>query len=289
MLDILKVHSKHYKSKGDYSVTTLLNPPRIVHLNKRHSDTISDPDTMFPSMIGTGVHAYIEQCLKQVEGYRVEQRLTHTIEDRIITGTFDILDSTNKITDIKTCKVWKTIFDPDMVEWHQQQNIYAYLLHLKGIEVTGIDIQAIYLDWIESKAQRDSGYPQQPDPVYKLDLWPYKQTEEFLVERIRLMKANEEVPDDELPLCAPEEMWEEPTKFACMKSKDAARAGRVLDNLNDAIRYMKNTKGFGDGSYVEIRYGRRKRCEKYCEVREFCNHYKSYQSRGVEIIPYEQV
>jgi len=296
MKDILDVHAGHYSLQGDYSVTMLLDPPRIVHLNKRHPVQQIDYDTNYPSLIGTAVHKYIEECLKRSESskYRLEQRLFHNVSGRKVSGAFDILDEHNDITDIKTCKTWSVIFDPDMEKWTQQQNIYAFLLHKNGIEVNNLYIQAVYLDWIESMSLRNRDYPDQPDPVYKLTKWPYDVTEEFLNSRVELMKKYEETPDDELPPCSSKEMWEDPTKFACFKTSKAKRAARVFNTIDDAIRYIKNTGGYTNDSFIEIRHGRRKRCDKYCDVRQFCNHYRAYKARSddsnlIEIIPYEQI
>lgn len=291
---MLKVHANHYRSYGDYSVTTLLNPPRIVHLGKRH-ERKQNYDNMFASFIGTGVHAYAEHCLRMSpEPYELERTVMDKIEDRIITGTFDIMTKDNEIYDIKTCKTWKLIFDPEMEEWHEQQNIYRYLLHLRGIEVPAMYIQAVFLDWIESKALRDKGYPQQPDPVFQLTLWPHEKTAEFLVNKINLMKSYENTPDDDLPECTPKERFEDPLVFACFKSDAAKSSSRNLNTLDEAVAYMKSTKGFGVGSYIEVRRGIRKRCEKYCEVNQHCRFYHSYMAAKAdnnlhETIPYEQV
>jgi hypothetical protein len=249
---------------------------------------------MLPSFIGTGVHAYVEDCLRRSPNeYMLEQRLVYSVEDRIISGAFDIfLDG--EIYDIKTCKTWKTVFDPGMIEWHEQQNIYAWLLHQQGIEVKALNIIAIYLDWIVTKAAHDRTYPQDPCVLLKLDLWPWEQTENFLRDRIRLMKHYEQTPDDELPECTREERFEDPTVFKCFKNKEAKRSSKNCDSLDEAIKYMKNTAGFGNGSYVEAVYAVRKRCERYCEVNEHCNVYCRYREAIKnntlrDIIPYEQV
>lgn len=294
VLDMLQVHAGHYQSLGDYSVTTLLNPPRYVHLSKRHSRGKLNYRAMLPSFIGTGVHAYVEDCLRRsANEYKLEQRIVHSVEDRIISGAFDIfLDG--QIYDIKTCKTWKTVYDPDMIEWHEQQNIYAWLLHQQGVEVKGLNIIAIYLDWIDSKAQRDSSYPQDPCVKYTLDLWPWDKTEQFMVDRIRLMKGHESTPDDALPECTREERFEDPTVYKCFKNANAKRSSRNCTSLDDAILYMKSTAGFGNGSYIEAVYAVRKRCDKYCEINEHCNMYRHYRDAKAnntlrDVIPYEQV
>lgn len=295
--DMLDVHAEHYKSVGDYSVTTLLNPPRYVHLLKRHChEKQLNYDNMFPSFLGTAIHAYVEHCLNaSVRSYRLEDRIVYTMRDRVISGAFDILTADNEIYDIKSCKTWKKVFDPEYKEWHEQQNMYAYLLYLtEGIQVRSLNIAAIYMDWVASKAARDRSYPQAQKEYITLEMWPLEQTEALMHERIDLMKAHENTPDDDLPECTIEERFEDPLQFACMKTETAARATRVCDTLAEAIQVMRTTKGFGAGSYIEVRHAVRKRCERYCEINGYCNVYKRYMAAKTnktlaEIIPYEQI
>jgi hypothetical protein len=287
LLDALKVHAGHYQSFGDYSVTALIDPPRKVALQKRYKDKLSPPpESQIASFIGTGVHKYFEDCLRAYKimdsRYELERGISEKIADRLITGTFDILYDNENMYDIKTCKVWKLIFDPNMEDWHEQQNIYAYLLHLRGIDVKSINIIAVYLDWIESNAVRDrKTYPQQNVVEYPLKLWSWDETEIFLNERLALHKACENVPDDELPECTRSERWERheggaPVKYAIMSSKDARRATRVFTDANEALKYFKEHKKLTSSSFIEIRYARRKRCEKYCACNQFCDHYIEY-------------
>lgn len=287
LIDALKIHAGHYQSFGDYSVTTLINPPRLVALQKRYQDRLDPPpESQVASFIGTGVHRYFEHCLQSFKimdsRYELERGISEKIADRLITGTFDILYDNSHIYDIKTCKVWKLIFDPNMEEWTQQQNMYAYLLHLRGIDVKTINVIAVYLDWIEGNAIRDrKSYPQQNVVEYKLNLWPWQETEIFLNERLALHKACEKLDDEELPECSRSERWERheggaQVKYAVMKNKQAKRATRVFVDSNEAVDYFKSNKSLNSSSFIEIRYARRKRCEKYCSANMFCDHYIEY-------------
>jgi hypothetical protein len=287
LLDALKVHAGHYQSFGDYSVTTLIDPPRKVALQKRYRDKLNPPpESQIASFIGTGVHKYFEECLRRYimvdPKYQLERTIMEKVGDRVITGTFDILYDGTRMYDIKTCKTWKLIFDPNMVDWVQQQNLYAYLLHKRGHEVKAIHVIAVYLDWMEGNAVRDrQSYPQQNVVEYPLPLWSWEETELFLAERLALHKASEKVEDHELPECSRSERWERHEggvliKYAVMKNKQVKRATRVFDKAEEAIDYFKNSKKLDSSSFIEIRYAKRKRCEKYCSVNMFCSDYIEY-------------
>jgi len=197
---------------------------------------------------------------------------------RLIAGKFDILHNEEDIYDLKTAKTWKLIFDPDMVDWHQQQNIYAYLLKQRGVEVKSLNIIAFYLDWIESKSLRDASYPDAPIVQYKLKLWNPMDTEEFIKQRLMLHVTAEGMDDDDLPECTMEERWERPPVFALMSSVKAQRATKLIKDggLEDAIAAAMVTKGMSKDSYIEIRHEQRKRCDSYCKVNEYCRYYQEY-------------
>jgi hypothetical protein len=199
---------------------------------------------------------------------------------RLVSGTFDILHLEKDLYDIKACKVWKTTFDPDMKDWHEQQNIYAYLLNERGIAVKSVNILAVYMDWIASSAVRDRRYPQYPIVLYPLRLWSREEQHEFIQRRLDMHVAVENVPDDDLPSCTREERWERfqdgsQVQYALMKDPKAKRAMKVESTMDDIIKYAQGAKVTGE-SFIEVRYARRKRCEQYCSINEYCNHYRGY-------------
>jgi hypothetical protein len=211
--------------------------------------------------------------------YEVERSIFDKINDRVIAGRFDILYDGKDLWDIKTCATWKTIFDPDMVEWHEQLNMYAYLLARRGVEIETINILAVYKDWRKMMALRDRNYPQEQVIAYQLDLWDYEVTEDYVRKRIDLMIENEMVDDVFLPFCTSEDMWEKPTKYACMKDKRVQRASRVFDSREEAESYMQTSKTMaGDSAFIEVRKGERTRCKDYCEVAEYCNQYQEFNN-----------
>jgi hypothetical protein len=284
LTDALSVWGKRYRNFGDYSVTTLLNPVRMVQLLKRYGDKVErEPAKQISAFIGSGVHAAFEDSLKLQSlldsRYDVERTVFDKIEDRLVAGKFDVLFDNKHLYDIKTCKTWKKIFDPNMEEWHKQLNIYAYLLKRRGVPIKSINIIAIYLDWQVKHKMNNPEYPPESVVEYELTMWEYDNTDAYLRERVSAMKAAEEVPDDALPYCTNEEMWarDTDTSYAVMPQEGAARALKVCHSMQDAVEYARGSKSVRPAiSYIEVRKPLRKRCEEWCDVNKFCNQYAAY-------------
>ena len=291
---LAEMEQDRYQSSGDYSVTSLINPPRVVRLQKRYSDQIPlDPSSMVAGMTGTAVHEYAEKYLTKwiaktgYQDYVLEEELKLTVLRRVVSGRYDIRDGLN-LWDIKNIKVWKLIFDPEFKEFHEQQNLYAYLLHKdKGVTLKTINILAFYKDWIESSALRDHHYPQSQVCEYELEMWPLARTEEFLMDRLQLHIDAEDTPDNELPVCTREERWERhqggsTVQYAIMKNPKAKRATRVLKtgDLDDALDMANGMKGMTRDSFIEVRYAKPKRCVNYCNIKEHCSFWKHWDKRG---------
>ena len=274
--------SRRYRSFGDYSVTTLLNPVRVVHLARRHPTELRRSlASQISAFVGSGVHLNFEESIRSYSiidpRYMVERTVMDKVCDRIITGRFDILYDEKHIYDIKTAKTWKVIYDPGMKEWHEQQNIYAHLLRARGCDVHSINIVALYLDWNKSAAFRQDKYPPHPVVEYKLNLWDDAVTRSFLEGKVTGMKEHETTPDDELPECTDDEMWVRDTSYAVMK-EGQQKAVRVFPELKDAAESLEKYQLRSDGRYsIQTRPGRRVRCEEFCECNEVCGQWKKWR------------
>ena len=204
----------------------------------------------------------------------------------LISGRYDIREGKH-LWDIKNMKVWKLIFDPNFEEFHEQQNLYAYLLYKdKGITLETINILGFYKDWVEGSAKRDRHYPQSQVCEYELEMWPFARTEEFLIDRLQAHIAVEETPDDELPLCSRKDRWERhqggaTVHYAIMKNPTAKRATRVLKtgNLDDAVAVANGLPGMTRDSFIEVRYAKPKRCVNYCSINSYCSFYKQWSAK----------
>jgi hypothetical protein len=286
--DAIDIWQRRRHSFGDYSVTTLLNPPQVVQLTKRYGERVERPiESVMSAFMGSGVHMMFEENLrlKQVmePRYDIERTIMDKIEDRIITGRFDVLWDGKHLYDFKTCKTWKKIFDPNLTEWHEQLNVYAHLLRNRGLDISSVNVIAIYMDWVRSRALRDRDYPQTPVVEYKLNLWDDAVSARFLRSRIVLMKENEDVRDENLPNCTDEERWMRhadsmlPYVFAVMSKPGATRALKICNTEAEAQEVASQSKSCTKGlSFIEKRYATAKRCEEYCAINSYCFQYKQY-------------
>ena len=286
--DAIQVHSKEYDSGDtDYSVTTLLDCPRIVHLNKRHGHKIDVfVQDQLASFIGTGLHNYLEYCLKKVEHttYITEERLFKNVEDRKISGAYDVVRMSNDedMYDLKTTSVWKAMFG-NKDDWAAQQNMYRLMYKQKyGKDLRSIRIIGMFLDWsLGGKMRGGKKYPNTKCLEYSLPRWGYKKTEDFMLQRVINLKDYEDTPDDDLPECTYEDMWSSPDVHAVM-AKNRKNALRLCDSRKAATKwvsnYMKNPNckhRFAD-IYIDCRPAERKRCEHWCGVNTHCNQFHNY-------------
>jgi len=288
--DAIQIHRTNYSSGGaDYSVTTLLNPPRIVHLEKRHLQKVTRyVKEQLGSFIGTAIHEYLERCLNKVPDspYTCEERLAITIDDRVVSGAYDIVAINSNLDedmyDLKTTSTWKAIFG-DKDDWTAQQNMYRYLYwYHKKRKLRTIRVIGMFMDWSAREMQRYGGkYPREKSVEYSLPRWGVDKTYKYMQERVAIMKAEEDTPDDELPLCTYEDMWSKPDKFA-VHAINRKNALRVCDTEDDANEWMSEylTKDTCKHKiaqlYIECRPAVRTRCEHWCPCNTHCNQYNDY-------------
>ena len=274
---ILKaLHNPTY-SKGDShtSATELLNSPRIVQLKKKHwEDITQDASEMVWSLFGSAVHNILEHG--KDKHHIVEERLHTNFEGWDISGAIDLQEVEEDgiiINDYKVTSAWAVINEKK--EWGDQLNIYAWLVErVKKIPVKKIQIIAIIRDWSARDAVNREGYPPSPIAVIEYQLSTLTAREEYITKRIE--QHNEAyfamTTGQELQECTPEDMWEKPTTYA-LKKTGGVRAKKVYSILSEAEEGLAEA---GKGYEIETREGERTRCQKYCQVSQFCTQYQKY-------------
>ncbi len=224
------------KGDADFSVTELLQPPKVRALSIQHKDElVQDYSNSIASFIGTSVHKMLEDGNADDESLITEMRINSSI---VVDGTYytisgcvDLIDKKhNKIIDFKTTSAYAVL--GDKIEWEQQLNIYAYLYssEFEKDKLPTAEIQAILKDWSKSRAKNSNTYPKSPIFVKPIMVWKKEEIEEFIKERIRLHIGALESTQD--VICSDEERW--------MSAK-----------------------------------GKANRCEDWCNVNKFCNQYKN--------------
>lgn len=265
------------KGKAHLSATEIINSPRIVQLKKIHWDNLEEDvaDKVW-AIFGTAIHAVLE--LGKDDHHVIEQRLHANVDGWDISGAIDLQrveDDGIIISDYKTTGAWAVM--NEKIDWEQQLNIYAWLVEkVKKVPVKKVEIIAIVRDWSRRDAQTKEGYPEAPIKVIDVPLWTFEQRENFIKERIHLhsnaLFASET--GDNLPKCSPSEMWEKQTTWAVRKVGNK-RATAVFDTADKAEAKIEE---LGKGYEIEVRPGERTRCANFCQVRDFCEQWKDYNS-----------
>ena len=262
--------------ENKYRVTSLLKGTREAILERRHHEQIEqDVSDMIWLLFGTAVHSVLEH--HEVGEHEVkEHRLKVPIGDYILSGQFDLYNAKTKtVTDTKRI-IWKVIFG-DYEDWKQQLLIYSYMLKTKGYDVKQGEIIALMKDHSKAQAKRKKDYPKLPVKklTFEFTEQDFLDIEEWLKEKFAEISEAEKLPDDELPICTPEERFNSGDKFA-VKKKGRKTALRVLDSMEEAEEWKKNN----GGDFIEVRPGEDKKCSDYCSVNEFCSYYQERISKG---------
>ncbi len=252
----------YVRGEADYTVTQLINPPRIEALKAKFGDKITEDvaDRIF-SLFGRAIHTILEQAAD--ERYQVETRYQTEFEGATISGQIDLYDKQEKsLEDWKITSRWVAVEGPKD-EWVAQQNINRYIMWRNKIEVKRCRNILIYRDWSKLQAAMKQDYPQRQVEIVPIPLWSKEEVETYLSERIAMHRAARSV---ELPLCTDKERWAKPTRYALMQKgrKTAIKLYDIEDQAKGAVDGSK-------GRFVEERPGTNQRCRFYCPVLPFCS------------------
>jgi hypothetical protein len=290
------------------SATSLLKPTRALVLKYQNGDLDKEVDIMslVPARMGSAIHAIAEQAwtdrsnvskamgalgtsklgeitiinpdmpVKENEiPVYVEQRHETEVGDYIISGKYDlVIDGT--LSDYKSTSVWTYIFDSNALKYTQQGSIYKWLAPDR-ITDNKIDIQFIFTDWSGSNAARDPKYPQTRVMTRSYPLWPVEQTDKYIKDKLRSVTSLLDKPQDELPQCTSEELWESKTIYKYYKNPaKTARATKNFDSMEEANSRLLDDGGVG--TVITVR-GEVKAC-RYCEVSDICEQARNLVNQG---------
>lgn len=286
--------TKDFYDRGDipfdYSVTELIQPPRIVQLKRRHDDELEeDVSDMNWKLLGNVAHEILRQNEQSHE--ITEQRLYMTILERVVSGMSDNYNAHRAvISDYKITSVWKYLHG-DVSEWEQQLNMLAHLRRLDGYQVNGIEIIASLRDYRRGEAFQNPEYPQASVITVPIKLWKSSEAHAFMVSRVAAHIGAEVLEDHKLPICTKEERWESGDVYRIMipggkkasaveftKEEAEAKRNEMNAKKNEPKYTPKGKLKAPDKRpdyVVDYVPGRPKRCtDGWCPVREFCNYYK---------------
>jgi len=276
-----------YSNKGTLSVTTLIKPPQMVYLERKHFDEIEeDVSDKIWSLLGQSVHHILERAVD--EGDTSEQRLYAEIGGVKVSGQFDLFTREAALQDFKVTSVWavKDALKQGKDEWSQQLNLLATLARINGLTPARLQIVAICKDWRRIEMMRYDDYPKKVE-VIDIPMWLPEKSLEFMKERIAL---HQDAQNGHVCLCTPEERWYTGDKYAVMK-KGRKSALRLLDSKLKAMGWCFDNGHFHQmykdgeempdqildcvltaGITIEHRPGKYNRCD-YCSASQFCKQY----------------
>ena len=293
-----------------FSATTLLQPLRSMILTRRLRDQniggSVDISSLIASRLGTAVHTAAE--VSWVHSYRIalqnlgypesmidrvqinpdktpmpdvipiymEIRSERDVGEYTISGKFDFVEE-GRVKDIKTTKTYNWIKGGNNKKYAIQGSIYRWL-NPEIIKDDFIDIEFLFTDWSPMKALADKEYPPKQIMTKTLPLMSLDATETFICNRLDEITAHVDLPQEKLPLCTPEELWMNPSKWAFYKdATKTTRATKLFDSSTEA-HIHQNTLG-GNGIVVE-RKGEPTFC-KYCEARPICVQAEQFIASGL--------
>lgn len=243
-----------------YSITELLLPVKEIYLKRKYWDyIITDYSDCINTLFGSAFHSLFENT---EDSYVHELKLEYTFNNVTIVGKIDLLDENNEeIIDFKTTSVNKVItnnFDENI----KQCIAYAWL-RKKIYNVYTQKIKLVYFmkDWKKMLVDVKQNYPSSPIYIYEKQLTTddYINIESYLLNKIDMLENNN------IPDCSNEEKWKN-DKYALYKNSTDKKASKVVDNLDDVDKSQYEK--------IEFREGESLKCNKYCEVKMYCEQKK---------------
>lgn len=255
---------------SDISTTTLIGPPLIRQLKKRHAERITeDAADRIWSLLGQAAHVVIERA----EGKEsiAEERLYMDVLGWTLSGQIDLYEK-EVISDFKITSVYSFMLG-EKEDWVNQCNTNSALMRHSGFPVNGLQIVAILKDWSRRKAEFDPDYPQVPVIVKPMPLWPNEKCLNYIEERIKVHQEAEILSDSEIPICTPIERWRKEDSYAIIadKNKRATAVVKSEEEANQRMAFLsdKNPK---KKFRIEYRPAEDTRCLNFCSVAHLCRY-----------------
>lgn len=294
------------------SATGLLKPPRQVILSKRaqSSDMTIDISSLVASSFGSAIHDSIERCWENQRyipalrklGYSdkliqrikvnpkpeelepdtipvyLEQRAEKELDGFIIRGKFDFVGD-GELEDHKTTGVFAYMKQTNNKKYQLQGSIYRWL-NPDIITSDRMLINYTFTDWSKLRATIESkkGYPPYRMMSVPITLLSLKETEAWIAGQLRVIKANLNKTEAELPLCTREELWQDPTVYKYYKDPSSKeRSTKNFDSFAEAQTRLLKDGGCG---CIDIVPGMAKACN-YCAAINICSQAQQLIADGL--------
>jgi hypothetical protein len=292
-----------------YSATDLLKPIKSLILSREIKNNTLPTETMdiadlAPSRLGTAVHTDVERAW--LENYEealtalgfphrliesiainpeiadpdrtniyIEQRTAKQMGKYTISGKFDFVIE-GRVRDVKTTKTYNWIHGGNNHKYMMQGSIYRWL-NPDIITDDFMSVDYAFTDWTPLQAQANKDYPPNRILSKDLELLPIQITEDFVNERLNLIDSLTGKPQNLMPDCTPEELWQNPTKWAFYRKATNKKATKLYDIAQEA--YDANS-AIGNTGVVVERPSTPKFCT-YCDASSICLQADAFRAQGL--------
>lgn len=292
----------HNPDPNTISATSLIKPMRMIVLARQNKDLIKQADLsgLISSKFGTALHNGIESTWKDQKALTIaltrlgypqkvidkikvnptkaevdagcipvymEIRGTKSVGKYKVSGKFDFV-AEGTLEDFKSTGVYTYQNSTNDDKYVLQGSIYRWL-HPEIITSDTMTIQYLFTDWKVGDAARskDGKYPPKRIMPQTFHLMPLAETEAYVSKVIKTMDSLMGAPQDQLPLCSAEDLWQKPDQWKYYKDPNkTTRSTKNFDSATEAnVRF--NMDG-GKGKIVH-HPGAVMRC-KYCDVVGIC-------------------
>lgn len=204
----------------------------------------------------------------------VEKRFSRVIDGVRISGKLD-LSINGEINDTKTTSVYTWINGSNEEYYRLQMSIYRWISPDKITSDIGY-IQHVFTDWSSIQARQDPKYPQSRVKEYKVELMSLQETEQWILQRLRDIRENVDLDEDEIVPCPEKDLWKTETqyKYYADPMKANTPGARSTKNFTDRQQAMLHLKEAGKGT-VKTVPGVVKACG-YCRAFPICTQKDQY-------------
>lgn len=292
--------------EGDLvSVTTFIQPTRKFILSQmvpKQEEQVLDVLDMLSSTMGTAIHNNVEHAWRNYKsgmkrlGYLqkiidkvrinpdsiekgtipvfLEQRFYREIDGVTLSGKFDsIINGT--INDTKTTSTYAWTSGNKDEDYRIQLSIYRWLNPEKIYSNIGY-IQLVFTDWSKMFVGKQPNYPEHKLKELKIELMSLEETETWIKNKLREIRANIGIPQSKMVTCSEKELWMSEPKFKYYNDPEKAKLGgrstRTFDTMHEAQAFKVSK---GKGAIVPIK-GEPKACG-YCPAFGICQQKDLYQ------------
>ena len=144
-----------------------------------------------------------------------------------------------------------------------------------------MSIQYIFTDWSYQSSLKDPKYPKSKTKEQVFSLMSLQETDQFVKRIINDIIKYSDKPQNHLPRCTQEELWQDPPIYKYYK--DPNKTTRATKNFTN--EFEANSRLITDGSVgVIIKKDSEVKACRYCSVVGICSQAKEYLQTGLLII-----